>query len=252
MNTFGNLVGTPEQLARIQDSQAYLFDLDDTVALYDHDFTASVMTRALINHAIDLAEVSAQDTAKTLASLTHYGHGQTGILEGILGPKTGHGPYWDEFLEQFNIGLQPEHIRFDPHTIAMIARLIKAKKEVGIISNNSVVGGNRVVQLMAEQTGIDLTKKSIFLGHEEGRKPEPEALDAYRELTGSDVDTARASYFGNTVSDVMFAENTGMQAVVIDYNMIFGKTEYCDRHRPVITRAVITSSFGHLDEHLSK
>lgn len=241
---------TDEQLARLTEADTFLWDMDDTIAMHDQKLSAQVMAETLLNQVRHISHRSAAKIGQTIARLTYYGHEQSRHLEEYLGHEDRIEGFWREFTETYNNVVRPEHITFDPNTVRFIRFLQENSYDTGVISNNNDHGGGITQELLYEQTGIDFGSRVLFAERAIHRKPDPLALDFYSAVTGHTVEPERTVYVGNTVNDAVFAEKAGMQAVILDSLGNFGRTDFCDVHRPTATRAIITSSFRLINDAL--
>ena len=103
---------------------------------------------------------------------------------------------------------------------------------------------------MDDTTGIDLHDRATFLGSSTDRKPKSAALKIYETETGHKVNTERAVYIGNSVSDLLFSKNTGMTPVLVDYGNTAEDISESPQGKALIDDSIIINDFATLKNEI--
>lgn len=244
----GKVIGSSDNLRRLGEARDFLFDLDDTIAIYDPGFITKSLYKSVKDHTVTLPEPIALSTSKKLHDAMHDGSQQKDALLEII--DSGSIPsFWQGFTDYLHRDIQPEHVRFDPRLIKFINFALRNHFHVGVISNSTEDAGQRVLSIMEDVSGVDLRDDALFLGQDENRKPKPAALSRYEEASGRTIDRDRAAYIGNAVSDLVFAQNTGMVPILIDYSDTSDDIQSKQGAR-LLEDSVVINDFASLKNHV--
>ena len=199
------LRGSSSNIESLGMSETLLFDLDDTIAIYEDRFIVNALYNTVKDHIANLTDNYAKLNAIQLYKYMNFGNKQKEILSEHLN-KAEISDFWSNFTNKFSDNIKPEHIKFDDKLIKFINFATRNGINVGIISNSSEEAGSKVLNCLNESNGIDLSDKSLFVGSSPNRKPNREALANFVLHTGMNIDPSKTSYIGNSMSDLKFAK----------------------------------------------
>lgn len=245
----GVIRGSSDSLRKLGEANDLLFDLDDTIAVYEHDFIKDALFKSVKDHVYAMPDDLAQTNAALLHGAMHDGDKQKGILDDIIEP-TSIRSFWEGFTDYLHRDIQPENVHFDPRLVKLINFAVRNSIGVGVISNSTPAAGHRVLSILNDRTGIDLHARSSFLGSGPSRKPKADALRVYSEATDHTIEPDRAAYIGNAVSDILFAKNTNMVPVFVDYENTTDDIRQTDQGRQLIDDSVVINDFAALKNHI--
>lgn len=77
----GVVRGTGENLEKLGEADNFLFDLDDTIAIYDEDFIKRSLYKSVKDHVYTISDEDAGTSSALLHSTMHNGDAQKKILE---------------------------------------------------------------------------------------------------------------------------------------------------------------------------
>lgn len=103
---------------------------------------------------------------------------------------------------------------------------------------------------MNDMTGIDLRDNALFLGQGKIRKPNTGALALYEQTMDYEVNRSCAVYIGNAVSDLVFAKNTGMIPVLIDYDNASLDMRKSTQGESLLNDSIIINNFASIKNHI--
>ena len=229
----------------------FIFDLDDTIAVYDPGYIRGILFSTFKDHTYKIDDQVIEEDALELHKNMHYGHAQKLILEKYFDDE-GIRNFWDSFTALFHQSLNKEHVTFDPRLVKFINFIIRNSLESGVISNSSESAGTQVLDYLKDKSNIELHEKAVFLGSSSERKPNPKALVRYEEHIGAQIDISSTAYIGNSISDLIFAKNIGVVPVLIDYEDSFSKTQVSDKHKDIISDSVTITNFASIKNHIER
>lgn len=245
----GSVAGSSENLRRLGEANDFLFDLDDTIAIYSTDFIKQSLYKSVKDHTVSLPEEHARHSASLLHETMHDGSQQKGILNRII-DQSSIPSFWQGFTDHLHRDIQSEDMSLDPRLIKFINFAIRNSFHVGIISNSTEAAGDKVLSIMNDMTGINLRDNALFLGQGEMRKPNPDALMLYEQVMNYEVDRSRAVYTGNAVSDLVFAKNTGMTPVLIDYGSASRDIRKSPQGESLLNDSIVINDFASIKNHV--
>ncbi|MEO5691225.1 MAG: phosphoribosyltransferase family protein [Candidatus Saccharimonadales bacterium] len=245
----GSVIGSSDNLRRLGEANIFLFDLDDTIAIYDGIFIRRSLYKSIKDHSYSLSEKDARQKAVVLHDTMYDGSLQKEELLGVV--DTSSIPsFWQGFTDYLHRDISPEDVHFDPRLVKFINFAVRNYFNVGVISNTTEAAGNRVLSIMNDKTGVDLRNDAVFLGASSNRKPKKEALRAYEDVTGHNVDPSRSVYTGNAVADLLFAKNTDMTPVLIDYSNTSAAIRKSPLGAALLQDSVVINDFASVKNHV--
>ena len=245
------ITGGNPALEQLGNSEIFLFDLDDTIARYDGDFIVTTLFQSLKDHTYQVSDDQMQADAIELHRQMNFGDKQKQVLEPYFDGQEIR-TFWDSFTARFHSNIRPEHVTFDSRLVKFINFALRNELEVGVISNTTPDAGTRVLEYLNDANDIDLSRSATFLGSSSDRKPNPRAVDRFTSETGLAIDTSRTAYFGNSMSDLMFAKNTHMTPVLIDYGNVLSSSELTEMQKKVIADSIIITDFAVLKNFMER
>lgn len=245
----GIVTGSSENLRRLGEADDFLFDLDDTIAIYSTNFIKQSLYKSIKDHTAMLPEDQARHNASLLHEAMHDGSQQKDILSGII-DQSSIPSFWQRVTDYIHQDIQPEDISLDPRLIKFINFVVRNNFHVGIISNSTEAAGDKILSIMNDMTGIDLRDSALFLGQGEIRKPNTGALALYEQTVDYEVDRSRAAYIGNAVSDLVFAKNTGMIPVLIDYGSASLDIRKSTQGESLLNDSIVINDFASIKNHI--
>jgi len=159
----GKVVGHSENLRRLGEARNFLFDLDDTIAIYNSDFIRQALYKSVKDHTFALPEETARSSSVKLHEAMHDGSQQKDVLLEII-DSSSIPSFWQGVTDHLHQNITPEDVRFDPKLVKFINFAIRNHFHVGVISNSTEAAGNRVLSIMDDATGVDLRDDALFLG----------------------------------------------------------------------------------------
>ena len=132
----GSVTGSSENLRRLGEAEDFLFDLDDTIAIYSTNFIKQSLYKSIKDHTFMLPEDQALHNASLLHETMHDGSQQKDILNGII-DQSSIPSFWQRVTDYIHQDIQPEDINLDSRLIKFINFVVRNNFHVGIISNST-------------------------------------------------------------------------------------------------------------------
>ena len=109
----GAIRSNNENLKRLGEAQDFLFDLDDTIAVYSDQFIKKSLYASIKDHSYHVSDTDAEMHSTLLHASMHHGDKQKEILESVISPDSIRS-FWEGFTDYLHRDIKHEDVHFDP------------------------------------------------------------------------------------------------------------------------------------------